>query len=166
LLLLNAATNGIDDIEVSNVAVDRVAGTVGYTARATNGQIVDFVGDHSLVRDHDLVRSITLDSVVAACGRVDVVKMDIEGAEFRALQGATEMLRRHRPVMFLEFMPDGLATVSGIDGRGFLEFLRKFAYRFEVLSTNVARDCGSDIEAVLDAYVSSRSDHIDLLAHV
>ena len=34
--------------------------------------------------------------------RVDFVKMDIEGGEFRALEGATELLSRYRPVVVAE----------------------------------------------------------------
>ncbi len=43
--------------------------------------------------------SVTLDELVEAHGlaRLDFVKMDIEGAEVRALRGATATLRRFRP---------------------------------------------------------------------
>lgn len=45
------------------------------------------------------IRTTTLDTAVAQAGleRVDFVKMDIEGAELRALKGAEGLLRRFRP---------------------------------------------------------------------
>lgn len=44
-------------------------------------------------------RTITIDDYVRAEGlrRVDFVKMDVEGAEKMALQGAREVIRRHKP---------------------------------------------------------------------
>jgi FkbM family methyltransferase len=48
--------------------------------------------------------AVTLDDHVAAHGiaRVAAIKMDIEGAERFALQGAARTLREHRPLIFLE----------------------------------------------------------------
>lgn len=45
------------------------------------------------------IRTLTLDTAVAQAGlsRVDFIKMDIEGAELRALKGAEGLLRRFRP---------------------------------------------------------------------
>jgi len=58
---------------------------------------------------------ITLDRWVAEQGirRLDFIKMDVEGAEVRALRGATEVLRRFRPIVVAELNPVCLAR----DGR-------------------------------------------------
>ena len=42
-------------------------------------------------------------------GRIDVIKIDIEGAEAAALAGAAESLRRYRPVLILEVFSRSLA---------------------------------------------------------
>jgi hypothetical protein len=45
------------------------------------------------------VTTVTLDDLVGERGleRVDFIKLDIEGAEVNALEGAANTLRRHRP---------------------------------------------------------------------
>src|ERR1700730_8339593 len=51
--------------------------------------------DVDVIRLDDWVR-------VQAIDRIDLVKMDIEGGEFRALRGAQEMLSRFRPIVVAE----------------------------------------------------------------
>ena len=57
----------------------------------------------------------TLDSIVAELGleRIDYIKMDIEGAERHALQGARETLQQHRPTLSIatENLPDDIRIV-------------------------------------------------------
>lgn len=47
-----------------------------------------------------------------APGRIDVIKMDIEGAESAALAGAAGVLRRHRPVLVVEVFARSLASYN------------------------------------------------------
>jgi len=56
----------------------------------------------SLVRETVLVRR--LDSVISELNvtRVDVIKLDIEGAEWAALRGAEQALAQHRPTLIVE----------------------------------------------------------------
>ena len=70
------------------------------------------------------VPRITLDAYVDGAGldRIDVIKMDIEGAEERALRGATGVLERHSPKLLLE--------VHGRKSVGSLEVLGAHGYRF------------------------------------
>ncbi len=54
------------------------------------------------------VSMTTLDAWRERCpnGNVQVVKLDIEGGELRALRGATELLRRERPLLVCEATDD------------------------------------------------------------
>jgi FkbM family methyltransferase len=51
-----------------------------------------------------ILETTTLDSIVQENNikRVDVMKIDIEGYEMHAIKGAIEMLKRFRPVLFIE----------------------------------------------------------------
>jgi FkbM family methyltransferase len=63
-----------------------------------------------------------------APGRIDFVKMDVEGAEYRVLRGAEHLIRDDRPVFFLEVNDVCLAR----DGRGahdIVDFLNRCGYR-------------------------------------
>ena len=58
------------------------------------------------------VESDTLDNILAG-ENVDVMKMDIEGAEIHALEGATQTLARLRKI-FVEVLGDNMDKVKGI----------------------------------------------------
>jgi FkbM family methyltransferase len=49
----------------------------------------------------------SVDAFVANNGisRIDVVKVDVEGYDGQVLQGALQTLRRHKPVLFIEYSP-------------------------------------------------------------
>jgi len=51
---------------------------------------------------------LRLDDYIAATGvtRVDLIKMDVEGAEFRALQGMRKVLSRFHPLLLMEICPE------------------------------------------------------------
>jgi FkbM family methyltransferase len=66
---------------------------------------------------------ITLDSLLDDdARRVGILKMDIEGSEYRALLGAKMLLERHRPAIVLEVNEQALAT-QGATGDQVMDFL-------------------------------------------
>ena len=73
----------------------------------------------------DRVDGVTLDSFVTAHGldRVDLVKVDVEGAERAVLAGARDLLRVQRPLWILEVVPEALAAF----GAGADDLARVFA---------------------------------------
>jgi len=51
------------------------------------------------------VCAVTLDDFFTSTARMpDVIKIDVEGAELKVIQGATELLRRTKPVVVLEYL--------------------------------------------------------------
>ena len=70
------------------------------------------------------VRAVTLDSFVAGGARPPTaVKIDVEGAEMRLLQGAVETLRHHHPALLID-THDFLGGESADLHRRCIEFLR------------------------------------------
>lgn len=63
----------------------------------------------------DPVTAVRLDDWFPAHGpaRLDLVKIDVEGAETRVLAGATGVLRRHRPALVTEYNPSCATTYWG-----------------------------------------------------
>jgi FkbM family methyltransferase len=71
------------------------------------------------------VSAVTLDA--ACAGRpVDLVKIDVEGAEARVLRGARHVIEEHRPTIVIECLPEG-------PWREIESMLRTLAYEFHHL---------------------------------
>jgi FkbM family methyltransferase len=78
----------------------------------------------------ETVRSDRLDNIVPREGlsRVDIIKLDIEGAEFRALKGAVGVLARFRPLLLLE-LADRALCHQGSSSSQIWDFFRQKGYR-------------------------------------
>lgn len=55
-------------------------------------------------------------------GHVDVIKMDVEGAEFLVSQGARMTIERDRPIILSEILPKELQRVSGCPLQEYFDF--------------------------------------------
>ena len=75
------------------------------------------------------VRSLRLDSYFASCGwpKIDFIKMDIEGGESAALEGAEATIRRSKPALVVEFWIKHLAA-AGVSPQDFLLQLRHLGF--------------------------------------
>ncbi len=68
----------------------------------------------------------------AALSRLDLVKIDVEGAELPALTGARDTLIRFKPYLIIE-VQDETATSAGYKAADILEFLEPLGYRFHTI---------------------------------
>ncbi len=80
---------------------------------------------------------VTLDGFCATHGvdHVDFIRMDIEGAELKALQGAVGILDRDRPHVLIEIHPPMLEARFGGTGEQVLDIFRSRGYRMFALES-------------------------------
>jgi len=97
----NLELNSLDNVTVTEAAVSDQAGSVTLDVSQSNvaASIVnDFGGVNTLK-----VETVKLDDVADEYDEMpDVIKLDVEGAEFMALQGAVEILDAFKPTLILE----------------------------------------------------------------
>ena len=84
------------------------------------------------------VQTLTIDALVKATKVIpDAITVDIEGAEFLAMQGAIGTLRDHRPLVWLSVHPDLMQRDFGVERVDELfEFMDAAGYKREHLGTD------------------------------
>jgi FkbM family methyltransferase len=76
---------------------------------------------------------VTLDSIIGDAS-VDLIKIDVEGAEPLALGGAVGVLSHQRPTILCEINPSLLQTVSRTDAQSFVQTIEGFGYECRLLT--------------------------------
>lgn len=120
---LQKALKGRTNVVLNNAAVSDAGGELTlYTSHRLNV-------DHRTYRpeqymDSYTVPAIRLDAYLPAPHTVNFIKMDIQGAEYRALRGMEELLRRSPGVaMIFELAPEFLKACSQISDTEVVAFL-------------------------------------------
>lgn len=152
--------NSFENVELHAVAANDTPGVLVLNTQYSNG-FVRGLGDNlnSLFRS-EIVYGAQLDRLLKL-DRLDFLKIDVEGAEHRALTGFREALSRFRPTIVTEFSP----LVLPNEGADYLGFLLELGYRLGVVQPSGGIvDLGADSAAVIQAWRDRGIDHIDLLA--
>ena len=139
----NATANGYTNIDIRTAAVaDRTGTMTYYRDRKNTGDNRLFT--HGRDRDSFSVPVVTLDEDLGELDqRIDLVKMDIQGAEPLALDGMAGLLAERPPSrMLIEFWPHGILGMDR-DPRGVLETLRQAGYRITKLDEDTELDFDS-----------------------
>src|SRR5262249_1440443 len=111
LLYAGIVLNGRANVRVLPYAASRARGVLSLKGGTSNTYLV------SARRPQEgavYAQSVVLDQELADLQRIDLIKLDIEGHEPLALQGAVDLIRRHRPVLLTEFNPRCLEGNEGI----------------------------------------------------
>lgn len=134
LLTKNLRENGYENVTLVHAAVSDKVGSVNLYVHETN------TGDHSIVRGMRntkkvRVKTMSLDTYFKTKPFINVMKIDIQGAEDAAIRGGRLTLKNNN-VLFTEFYPSALVE-GGCNPIFFLNNLRKFGYEiYDVNETN------------------------------
>jgi FkbM family methyltransferase len=162
LIEASRQVNGFDHLIVCQAAAGREIGILGLHSSDSNGTTSP-VGRAALLQDVQTVPALPVDSLVSARQRIDVVKIDVEGAEYLALQGCETILRRWQPFLVSEFSPALLESISGVDPIDYLNWLLDLDYRIGVIDREgKVSPPGADPALIMAHYRVSGVDHIDL----
>jgi FkbM family methyltransferase len=164
LLEASRRANSFDNVTVLQVAAGRQRELLVLHGSYGDAMTLAAPDDAAALTGAMTVPSFKVDDLIAPDKRIDLVKIDVQGAEYNALLGASELIRRCHPTIVSEFSPNMMPGISGVEGREYLRFLLGFGYKISVIEGDGAlEDCGTDADRVMHAYVSSGVDHIDIL---
>jgi len=128
VLVRNLIVNSFTDVVAVQAAVADFCGNKAFYHVLGGGSSLYKRMDGASVTT---VRVTTLDKFFSQLNwpRIDLVKMDIEGAEYAALKGAKELVCRNDSLnMVVEFNPSTLEA-AGVSPREFLELLMEMGFR-------------------------------------
>ena len=141
--------NGYRNVTIHRAAVAESCGALRLYRRAEHH------GDHRIYRPPtpegreraDIgVPSVTLDSLFGDAVPLHLVKLDIQGAEGRAIAGMRQTLAANPDLrLVLEFWPEGLRQ-CGTDPQGLLEELRAMGFALAIVDNRRRRllEAGND----------------------
>jgi FkbM family methyltransferase len=132
LLQLSKSENDAGHVVLLPFALDRSTGVRYLTSHVgTNAGLIPDTHDDLLAGRGTPVYATTLDDI--APPRIDVMKVDVEGAEFRVLEGGRKTLDRDRPLIIMEFSCEMVQRVSGVDPGDALQDVLDLGYRLSIL---------------------------------
>ena len=141
----NIARNGLANATVVPVALGAACGTAGLRlaqgAHSGHNTLGRFANDGVQAESVEQVQVRTLDDVVAEqkLGRLDVIKIDVEGAEASVIAGGKSTLCTMRPVMLLEISDKALRG-QGSDAQKLIATVRdEMEYEIGVFSARTGQ---------------------------
>jgi FkbM family methyltransferase len=113
ILQLSIRESGLENVTLENVACGRIKGTLDFLWGMNGSVSPDSVqglreGADSCVK----VPVVTIDERFTSNEKISVIKIDCEGYEVNILEGALNVLRNQRPLLFIEVHPSMLKNFN------------------------------------------------------
>jgi FkbM family methyltransferase len=146
----NVYRNGYNNVKIESYALsDRVGQTELYAAPTDNTGMTSLLPPENFTGEKDIVPVTTLDEWITEqqLTGIQLVKIDVEGAEYKVLSGMKTILERQQPVLFVEVIEELLAKF-GNSVADVYELLGKYGYSgYEISAPNKVIPVSSPVEA-------------------
>lgn len=101
-----------------------------------------WTGRGSVLRESGQFHFITLDDLIGLEEPVHLIKIDIDGYDFEAIQGATKLLEKYKPLVVIELVPEAL-QLHGYSSQHVIDFMSQHNY----VNTRVLDNCNYIFES-------------------
>jgi FkbM family methyltransferase len=172
LLMKNAIVNKLTNVEVFPVGLSDRNGAVisNILLRTSNKPLIDLPSSQ-LQNGMEVIPVVKLDAFLDRDCKVSIIKIDVEGFEYKVMRGALETISKWQPKIYLEYSDAFQRSGSGVPGARLLELLVDLGYAPTVLHRDRApeRIEGTNKKSVVAALdnaweqsVSGGGTHVDL----
>lgn len=140
----NVRRNRLRNVTIVPHALADAAGTarlqIAAKVHGGHNTFGAFAYDDAVAVASEEVPLETLDALAGrlSVGRVDVIKIDVEGAELKVLKGGRHLLATSRPILLIE-ANDAALRGQGASTAALLELLRELAYEIHVFSDKTGK---------------------------
>jgi FkbM family methyltransferase len=161
LLCRSSRESGFRNVVVLPIAVSDAAGLMVLQSTGGSNAAV-FAADGPSAPGDRLTTCIPLDALSGLLDRLDVMKVDVEGAELLVLRGATNLIRHYRPRIFLEYSPGMLERLPGSTVDGLETLLTDIDYAIDVVAFDGTLVRVASLKEATAHLKAQQRDHIDL----
>jgi len=134
-LLKNIQANNSSNIIPFNKAVSNYDGKINlFLSRSNIGdhRMINFNSDRE-VRNRIEIESVKLDTAIPKDQKIDLIKMDIQGSEMKAIDGMKRILgENNKMVLVTEFWPYAIKQ-SGYEPEDFFNVLNTYGFKIYTL---------------------------------
>jgi FkbM family methyltransferase len=114
---MNMQENSVRNVELINLGISDRNEKVDfcYVERFAGGSFFSSLGIKDPGAEIEIIECITIDEFVKSnnIGKIDLIKMDIEGAEIKGLNGGVQTLRNLKPDLVIEINPLAIERFYG-----------------------------------------------------
>jgi FkbM family methyltransferase len=171
LLTKNAIENHLTNVEVFPIGLsDRNGAVISPVYLGTSNKALIDLPSSQLQNGMEVIPVVKLDAFLESDCKVSVMKIDVEGFEYKVLRGAIGTISKWRPKIYLEYSDAFQRSGSGVPGAQLLELLIDLEYAPTILHRKqtpqtIEGNKKSVVVALNDAWersVSEGGTHVDL----
>jgi FkbM family methyltransferase len=163
LLHRNVIVNGRYNVETWHRAAWSRSETLKFHVRrhfignSSAGSLSDH-GKELLDDDEDIVevQAVTLDEILAESPRVDLIKVDVEGAELQVMTGLARTFSSNPDITVMFEWSPGQIEMVGDEPRALLDLMRKHGFNFRLMERALAPVSDSELLGVHHGNVVAR----------
>jgi hypothetical protein len=118
----------------------------------------------------EIIPIATLDTFLDRKRKINVMKIDVEGFEYKVLRGALATVSRWRPKIYLEYADSFQRSGSGVPGARLLELMVDLSFQPTILHRNKPperiegdkNNVVTTLDKAWESVVNNGGTHVDL----